>query len=235
MRENAAVERQHAAPLRQQAVRIIRELILDGRVSPGERLIESALCANLQVSRTVVREALRQLESENLVSVVPNRGPIVAVLSKHDIESIYEVRARLEGLVAELFALRATKDDADGMIHLRDLMETDYLHGTVESRESSKSDFYNLLLKGAGNPVLSESLHAIHARIALFRRYAFVDEKRIAMSMEEISRIIEAAAVKRNPAMARQYAEEHILLAGKLAIVEYGMRLNHGDTQVADK
>lgn len=215
----------HAAPLRQEAVRLIRESILNGTIAPGERLIESTLCASLGVSRTVVREALRQLESEDLVSVVPNRGPIVTVLSEHDIESIYEVRARLEGLAAELFALRAAPDDVAALLQLRSELVARYLRGSIASRETVKGEFYAILLRGTGNSVLGESLRTVHARIALFRRYAFIDEKRVAMSFDEMERIIDAAAESRNPALARQAAETHILVAGRLAIIEYRARL----------
>jgi DNA-binding GntR family transcriptional regulator len=215
----------HAAPLRQEAVRLIRESILDGTIAPGERLVESALCTSLGVSRTVVREALRQLESEDLVSVVPNRGPIVTVLSEHDIESIYEVRARLEGLAAELFALRAPPEEVAAFLALRADLVARYLRGSLESREAVKAEFYDILLRGSCNTILGESLRAVHARIALFRRYAFIDEKRVAMSFDEMERIIDAAAQARNPAIARQAAEMHIVLAGRLAIIEYRSRL----------
>jgi DNA-binding transcriptional regulator YhcF (GntR family) len=97
-----------AAPLRQQVVKAIREDILDGGLVPGQRLVESVLCDAYGVSRTVIREALRQLESEHLIRVMPNLGPIVTVLTESEIKSIYVVRASLEGLAGELFALHAT-------------------------------------------------------------------------------------------------------------------------------
>jgi DNA-binding GntR family transcriptional regulator len=221
------VER-HAAPLRQQVVKLLREDILEGQIAPGERLVEGALCTTYGVSRTVIREALRQLESENLVTVLPN-GPVVTVLTKRDIESIYQVRANLEGLAGELFASNASDEDAAAMIALRDRMEVEYVNGTVEQREEIKEEFYSLLLKGGGNDVLAESMRGIHARIALFRRYAFVDGKRVALSMKELRRIIDAAAVRRDPERARRACEEHIHGASKLAVEEYSRRLGEFD------
>lgn len=224
MARSVSVERQ-AAPLRQQVVKLIREQILSGEIAPGERLVESTLCSAFTVSRTVIREALRQLESERLVTVLPTFGPIVTILTKKDIESIYCLRANLEGLAGSLFAANATQKQADAMIRLLNRMETDFVNGTVAAREKIKAEFYGLLLKGGGNDVLAETLTIIHGRVALFRRYAFVDEERVAIAMNELRRIVDAVAVKRNAELARKACEEHVRLAGKLAIAAYAEHL----------
>ncbi len=166
----------HAAPLRQQVLRLLREDILEGVLPPGKRMLENSLCENYGVSRTVIREVLRQLESENLVTMLPGHGPIVTLLTEHDIEALYQVRSVLEGLAGELFAIRASKQQATALRCQIETMEKAYLHGTVQSREQSKDEFYRLLLEGAANEVLSEQLHGVHTRIGLLRRFAFVDE-----------------------------------------------------------
>jgi DNA-binding GntR family transcriptional regulator len=222
------VER-HAAPLRQQVVRALRESILDGELAPGERLLENALCERYDVSRTVIREALRQLESESLINVLPNRGPIVTVLEQHDIEALYEVRRSLEGLAGELFARNASDEVAVELRDHLDAMESLYLHGTVKTREDSKDEFYRILLKGASNEILESTLRSVHARIGLFRRYAFVDDTRVAMSMDELRLIVRAVALLRDAAAGRAACEEHIRLAGQLAILEYSRRLHERD------
>lgn len=225
----------HAAPLRQQVLLLLREEILEGRRAPGDRLLESELCASFGVSRTVIREVLRQLETESLISVIPGRGPIVAVLSKRDIESLYEVRAALEGLAASLFARRADPRQAARLVdHLR-LMEREYLHGDLASREESKSAFYRILLEGADNDVLSAELAGVHTRIGLFRRYAFVDDARVAQSYDELCVIVQATAVDRDPVAARIASEHHIDLAGRLAVLEYERRVSADDSAVASE
>ncbi len=213
-----------AAPLRQQVVKHIREEILNGRLVPGQRLVENMLCETLGVSRTVIREALRQLESEHLIKVLPNTGPIVAVLTETEIRSIYVVRATLEGLAGKLFALNANAAQAKSLVKLRDRLDKEYRKGDVDSREEIKADFYLQLLAGGGNEVLTETLRAIHARIAIFRRFAFVDPARIEPSISELETIINAAAVARDPQAAQLACEHHILLAGDLAIMEYAKR-----------
>lgn len=218
------VER-HAAPLRRQVLLGLREEILEGRRAPGDRLLESDLCTSYGVSRTVIREVLRQLETESLISVVPGHGPIVAVLTKRDIESLYEVRAALEGLAAALFARRADPQQAARLVAHLHAMEGTYLRGDLAGREESKSAFYRILLEGADNEVLSAELAGVHTRIGLFRRYAFLDDARVAQSYDELRTIVLATAVDRDPVAARAASEHHIELAGRLAILEYERRV----------
>lgn len=220
MAKAAMIERQ-AAPLRQQVVRLIREDILNGLLVPGQRLVENALCETYGVSRTVIREALRQLESEHLIRVLPNIGPAVVVLTEQEIKSIYVVRAALEGLAGKLFTLNATPEQCAGLLRLRDRLDAEYRRGDVASREEIKAEFYRLLLDGADNDVLTENLRSFHARIAVFRRYAFVEPNRIELSISELETIINAAARDHDPAAAAAACEHHIIHAGELAVIEY--------------
>src|SRR5580700_12350536 len=96
-----------AAPLRRQVLDELRQSIIAGRLRPGARLVERELIAMMGVSRTVIREALRQLESEGLVAIVPNKGPIVRTLTVEEARDIYAIRAVLEGLAARLFTEQA--------------------------------------------------------------------------------------------------------------------------------
>jgi DNA-binding GntR family transcriptional regulator len=212
-----------AAPLRQQVVKMVREDILNGHFVPGQRLIESALCDAYGVSRTVIREALRQLETEHLIRMLPSKGPIVTVLTAKDITSIYLVRASLEGLAGRLFALNAEPEDMEALADLHKRLETQYRLGNVDNREEYKADFYRVLLAGGKNEVLEEMLRSIHARIAIFRRYAFIDEERMRVSIAELDRIL-AAAGRRDPDEAAEACAQHIIHAGELAIMEYDAR-----------
>ncbi len=215
----------HAAPLRQQITRLLREDILSGAFQPGDALRESVLCEAYGVSRTVVREALRQLETERLVTVVAHHGPVVTVLTPQDIEKIYEVRRALEGLVGELFATQASERVKGELRELLVEMETTYLRGTVKTREEANERFYGLLLEGAGNPVLAEEVARVHARVQILRRYAFTDARRARISFEHFGRITEAAAVVCDAAAARAACEDHVRGAAVLAVDEYRRRL----------
>ncbi len=199
--------RHEAAPLRRQVVDALRQEILDDALHPGERLLENALCERYCVSRTVVREALRQLESEQLITMLPGRGPIVTVLTEDDIRALYDVRRVLEGLAAELFAERADDAETRRMLDHLDEMESTYLRGTVLSRSAAKDTFYAILVEGAHNQVLATSLAGVHTRIGIFRHYAYIDDARVAASMDEVRHIAHEAAANRDPIAARAAAE----------------------------
>src|SRR5690606_9926532 len=93
----------------------LREAILSGYFRPGQRLIEADLCELMRVSRTSVREALRRLEAEKLITIVPNRGPSVTEITWDEAKEIYHVRAILEGEAAALMAARVTPADRSEM------------------------------------------------------------------------------------------------------------------------
>ena len=103
-----ATIRRSAAPLRQQVLDGLRQSIIAGRLNPGERLIERELISMMGVSRTVIREALRQLESEGLIANIPNKGPVVRALTLEEARDLYSIRAVLEGLAARLFVENAS-------------------------------------------------------------------------------------------------------------------------------
>ena len=103
-----------AAPLRHSVTESIRNAIAAGVFKAGARLPERDLCAMTGVSRTLVREALRQLESEGLINVIAHRGPVVSRVTPEQAEGIYQVRIELEGLASQLFAERASDAAAPG-------------------------------------------------------------------------------------------------------------------------
>ena len=87
-----------AAPLRRQVLLELRQSIILGRLNPGERLVERELISMMGVSRTVIREALRQLESEGLVAIIPNKGPVVRALTLEEAQDLYVIRAEEQAL-----------------------------------------------------------------------------------------------------------------------------------------
>ena len=213
-----------AAPVRQEVVRAVRHEILSLDLAPGQRLAEPMMCERYGVSRTVVREALRQLEAEGLITLLPNRGAIVTKLERCDIIAVYEVRACLEGLMGACFAGRATSEEAEGLMRHLARMEAELLAGDVTSRSALKDEFYRRLLDGAHNEVLRESIERIHMRIGMFRHFAFTDDERVRMSLDEMRAIVDAAARLRDPAAARTACTAHIERAGELAVAEYEAR-----------
>lgn len=206
-----------AAPLRHSVTESIRNAIAAGHFKAGERLPERELCELTGVSRTLVREALRQLESEGLIQVLPHRGPLVARVTRKQAEGIYQVRAELEGLACSLFAVNADdRNRADlqaAFANLRQAMET----GSSMERLKAKNAFYDRLIEGAANEALGISLRMLNSRVMMLRATSLQAPGRAKDSIRELSELLEAL-MARDPQRARQLAEVHIRNAAAAAL-----------------
>jgi DNA-binding GntR family transcriptional regulator len=158
-----------AAPLRQRVLDELRQSIITGRLNPGERLVERELIAMMAVSRTVIREALRQLESEGLVAIIPNKGPVVRTLTVEEAHDLYTIRAVLEGLAARLFAEQADDKQIARLEQALSLVEQAYDSGQAEKMLETKNRFYEVLFEGANSSTLSSMLGMLHGRIWRWR------------------------------------------------------------------
>ncbi|HEV3420694.1 MAG TPA: GntR family transcriptional regulator [Candidatus Acidoferrum sp.] len=158
-----------AAPLRRQVLDELRQSIIAGRLNPGERLVERELIAMMGVSRTVIREALRQLESEGLVAIVPNKGPIVRTLTVEEARDIYAIRAVLEGLAARLFTEQADQAQIARLERALSVVEKAYDSGDRETMLETKNNFYEMLFEGAKSETLASMLAILHGRIWRWR------------------------------------------------------------------
>lgn len=229
MNEKPLVKRQ-AAPIRQQVTVLLKRDILDGFFMPGDRLVESSLCERYGVSRTVIREVLRLLESEHLVSVVAMQGPIVTKLSEEDIINLYLVRAKVESLMIELFIKNATAEDQQQLKALYSQLDQRFLNGSVEQRWEYKDRFYQILLTGAQNNVLEEMILKIQARVGLFKHFAFVYEDRVKQGYDDLKLIFDATIAK-NIQQACAHNDQHLLDAGAAAVYNYKRHLDSLPTQ----
>lgn len=181
----------HAAPLREQAVEAIREQIVAATYAPGSRLKEKDLCDALGVSRTVIREALRQLESERLIRLEPNVGPVVVTLSIKDAQDLYETRATLEGTAAKLAARVASPEQVEELTAIFDeiaVADPQDLFRLI----ALKNSFYNALTDASGNAVIGEMFHNVQARISQLRRMTLGEPGRHARTLQELAAVLEA-------------------------------------------
>ncbi|GAA1985897.1 GntR family transcriptional regulator [Amycolatopsis minnesotensis] len=212
--------RRVAAPLRTQVLEALRQDVLAAEFEPGERLVEARLCARYEVSRTVVREVLRQLESEGLVTTVPNRGPVVTELTAADAEALFEVRGALEGLAGALFAERATAEQRERMGKVIRRYARTHRKAELAERLAMKDEFYDILIAGAANPVIDSTLRGIHARVQMLRGLSLRARGRGPETVRELTAIHEAAAVTADAAAARAACEEHVRNAAATALRE---------------
>jgi len=210
-----------AAPLRQELIAQLRAAILAFDYEPGERLVERALCDRYGVSRTVVREALRQLEAEGLVTIVANRGPIVTVLTPEDAVALFEVRAELEALAAGMFAERATDIERSELTAAVDAVETAFQTGELQQALEAKDNFYSKLLAGAHNPVIGQLLTGLHARVQLLRGLSLRSSGRQPDTLKEV-RDICRFAVGGNGEQAAEAARYHVRQAQQVALKAMG-------------
>ncbi len=205
------------APLRQQVLEGLHSAITEGRFRPGDRLIERELCELTGVSRTLIREALRQLETLGLVTIIPNKGPVVARISPEDAEDLYQVRAVLEGLASRLFAERASDEHrrilAASFERLVEALENEDPRGRLRA----KTDFYEALLEGCGNQVVRTQLQQLHARIALLRVTSLSQPGRPQQTLVEIRRIVDAME-RRDGQAAWDASVEHVERAAVVAV-----------------
>jgi DNA-binding GntR family transcriptional regulator len=147
----------------------LRQSIIAGRLAPGARLIERELIAMMGVSRTVIREALRQLESEGLIAIIPNKGPVVRELTLDEAKDLYSIRAVLEGLAARLFAENAGNEQVKKLEQALNATGKAYEQGVPEEILEAKNRFYDVLFEGAGSETLSSMIGTLHVRIWRWR------------------------------------------------------------------
>ncbi len=142
--------------------------IQTGRFKPGERLDMEAIARRVGASRTPIREAIRRLESEGLVTSVPHRGTIVAKLSLEEIAELYHIRAVLEGLAARLAAQNLTTAEADALLGMCDKMcaaEVD-----EETFLRMNREFHEIINNAAQSPLLHEYIANLYASTSRYRR-----------------------------------------------------------------
>ncbi|MEC5293564.1 GntR family transcriptional regulator [Aurantimonas sp. C2-6-R+9] len=198
-----------AVPVRTQVEDALRTAIGNGRFLPGDRFVERELCALLGVSRPLLREALRQLEAEGLINTVPGRGLIVTVLNLEDARNLFAVRAELEGLAARSFAERSDEATIAALRKSIEALELLVATGDAERVRSAKNEFYDLLMRGSGNGILSEMLRMLHNRIQLLRVTNFGEPGRMEKAVIELRGIFDAIERHDGPA-AHKLSREHI-------------------------
>lgn len=161
--------RRAPAPLRHQVLDYVRQAIISGRLVPGARLIERDLIEMMGVSRTVIREALRQLETEGLVATIPNKGPVVRELTAAEAKDLYAIRGALLGLAARFFVQNAEQADVQNLRVALDETAACYAAGDPNRILDAKTRFYDVLAAGARSESLSAMLSTLHARIWRWR------------------------------------------------------------------
>jgi DNA-binding GntR family transcriptional regulator len=173
--------------LREQTVVTLREALLNEVFRPGDKLVERKLAEQTGVSRTSIREALSQLESEGLVTRVPGKGMFVTHLSEREIRQIYEARAILESAMARLFVERASQEQMDELARrIAEAGETDT--SELARLHAEKLDAVSdIIMQGAGNDITRQMTFLLRTRITYLRtvttRVASAERRRDTMAL----------------------------------------------------
>lgn len=204
------------APLREQVLADLREALVEGTYPPGVRLKERELCEAFGVSRTVVREVLRQLETEQLVRIEPQVGPIVVTLSNQDIRDLYEVRAVLEGTAGKLAARHGADEDLSSLAQIYDeIAMADGL--PMNELIALKNRFYARLVDVSGNRVIGQMLDNVQARISQLRRVTLGSPDRHSAMVSELGQVMKSI-LARDPDGAYAACVTHVKSAEAIAL-----------------
>lgn len=206
-------------PLREVVYETLREAIKTGALSPGERLMEIQLAEELGVSRTPVREAIRKLELERFVVMIPRRGTYVANLSLKDINEVFEIRAAVDSLAAGLAAERITEEELEQLERL--LVEiADYIEQNDHVKIVAADEAYHdILYRASRNERLVGIIHNLREQFASFRSVSINYPGRLQNTLEEHRQLVEAIA-QRDSELAQRKAREHIENAEQTLLLE---------------
>ena len=190
----------------------LESAILTGKLKPRERLVEKGLAERLGMSRTAIRETLRRLEQRGMVRILPRRGAVVSNLSPLDVENIYAVRIHLEVFGARLAAQRISREG------LRRVAEFEAAHaklagdGDVRVLMQANDRFHDAIYAATENPCLVELIQQLRRQVHMIRFNAWALPERIARSLAEHRRIMEALARRDGDGLA-ELTQRHIQVA----------------------
>ncbi|MCL0106729.1 GntR family transcriptional regulator [Peptococcaceae bacterium] len=199
-------------PLREAVFEAVRDAIISGKFKPGERLMEVQLAEEMGVSRTPVREAIRKLELEGFVKIMPHKGAYVAKVSIKDIIDVFEVRAALEALAARLAAKRITEDELKQLkraaMSIADLADGHDIHD-IEEAVKVDTGFHDIIYKASRNEKLVQFITHLREQMKRFRATSLALPGRTKMALEEHEKIVQALW-DRNEELAAELSRKHI-------------------------
>lgn len=209
MQDNLQVKMDEFLPLRDVVFNTLRQAILTGDLKPGERLMEIHLANRLGVSRTPIREAIRKLELEGLVIMIPRRGAEVAQITEKSMNDVLEVRRALDGLCTELACDRISDEE------IRELKSAcDAFEQAVRSRDAKKiaqADvaLHDIIVKATGNCRLVQLINNLSEQMYRYR-YEYIKDASQHQRLIEEHRVIYESIVKKDRETAGQAARMHI-------------------------
>lgn len=201
--------------LRERILETIRDAILSGALKPGEKVAEPELAERFGISRTPIREAFRQLESEGYLTVIPRKGAVVVSFSEEDIEEFYAIKSILEGYAAHRACEKMTDKEIDRLSAINEKLRA--LAESEDIRHFFKvhNDFHELFVKAAGNETLFELITNLVKKFQRLRIASLSLPGRMHLSVKEHEKIIEAFR-KRNADLAERLVRKNAEDGGRV-------------------
>jgi len=178
--------------LRERIVDFIKDSIVTGRLKPGERVPEQDIAASFGISRTPIREAFRQLESEGFITVVPRKGAVVSPITDKDVREFYEIKSLLEGCAARTACEKLAPKDLKKLENLNSQMEKAAEKDDVKAFFKLDNQFHDTFLTACGNEKLGALVHHLVQQFGRFRITALSLPGRMRDSVRQHNEIIEA-------------------------------------------
>ena len=202
--------------LSDEVCRKIADDIVLGSFAPGVRLDEAMLAARFKVSRTPVREALKQLASTGLVVYRPNRGSVVAEVTPNQLDQMFEAIGELEAACARHAAVRMSDAERSALCQVHAQARVAMQAGDADQYDDLNRALHSIIIRGCHNPTLIDLATGLRHRISTFRRTQFLNLERMAESFEEHSVIVEAL-LSRDAVTCYREMRSHLLFARSAA------------------
>ncbi len=196
-------------PLRDLVFNTLRQAILKGELKPGERLMEIQLASKLGVSRTPIREAIRKLELEGLVLMMPRRGAEVAKISHQSLQDVLEVRGALEELATDLACQRITSEELAHLVEAEERFKDAVATGTeIEIAEADEA-YHDIIYNATANKKLIQMINNLREQMYRYRLEYIKDKAQRGTLIDEHEKILEAIRI-RDIIRAKALMKEHI-------------------------
>ncbi len=209
MQDNLQVKMDEFLPLRDVVFNTLRQAILTGELKPGERLMEIHLANRLGVSRTPIREAIRKLELEGLVTMIPRRGAEVAQITEKSMSDVLEVRRAMDALCAELACERISSEELERLKEACDKFEQSISTGDVKKIAQADVELHDIILQATGNSRLIQLVNNLSEQMYRYRFEYIKDFSQHERLLQE-HKIIYESLVSRNKEQAAEAARIHI-------------------------
>jgi DNA-binding GntR family transcriptional regulator len=199
--------------LRERILETVRDAIIKGSLKPGEKVAEPELAERFGISRTPIREAFRQLESEGYLTVIPRKGAVVAAFSQKDVAEFYAIKSILEGYAAKRACENISIKEIEKLETINSKLSLLADGGDVKHFFKIHNDFHDLFIKAANNEKLYELINSLVGKFQRLRLASLSIPGRMKISVEEHQKIIEAFR-KKNPAAAEKLVRKNAEYGG---------------------